>query len=389
MNEQTMFRWLLAFVALVAVSLIGIVVFGDLGAQFLFGWLTFPIALLPRITVDWPSVIAGTIAFATFAFGVHHTGRWFASWLPENLIASRTWQLRQTGLVVVSVTLLFSLGTALVGAVHQVIWLSTNRAAPSLDVSVDPPPRSPIANALRNTERIPLPIQVREYGLGMHNFHGTFKHLPPGGTMNDEGELLHGWVMGLGFYLAVGSPPISTHGIKFDVPWNKPPNDRLYRCQFPGFLNPMQPGPAFDRDGFGLIHFAANSHVFPIRPAVAEDKIGRMHTRGHSFDDMTDGTSNTLLIGTVGRNHKPWGYPANVRDPGEGLNRTSTGFGGPPGQRSAHFVMADGSVREISDKADPRILRALATPNGGESDVDTKGLMKTISEGPPGIKDIR
>src|SRR5437016_14010890 len=118
----------------------------------------------------------------------------------------------------------------------------------------------------------------------------------------------------------------------------------------------MQPGPAFDRDGFGLTHYSANAHVFPIRRADPKDKGNQLHTRGLSIRDFTDGTANTLLIGTAGRNHKPWGYPANVRDPGEGLNRTPNGFGGPRGQRSAHFVMADGSVREISDKADPRIL---------------------------------
>ncbi len=366
MNEQTMFRWLLAFVASVVLSLICVAVFGDLGAQFLFGWLTFPIAVLPRITVDWPSMIAGTIAFMTFAFGVQYTGRWAASWLPENLIASRTWQLRQTGLVVISVTLLFSLGTALVGAFHQVIWLSASRSAPSLDVSIDSPPRGLIASARQSAQQSELRNQMRQnFGIGMHNFHGSFKNFPPSGNMNTDGELLHGWMMALGWYIGFGARELD-----YGIPWNKPPNDRFYRCQLPLFLNPMQPGAVFGRDGFGLTHFAANVHVFPIRQVDPKAEDYRhsylRHKGGFSMHDISDGTSNTLLIGTAGRNHKPWGYPANVRDPAEGLNRTSTGFGGPPGQRSAHFVMADGAVREISDKADPRILRALATPNGGE-----------------------
>lgn len=359
MTEKSIVRWLLVVPVLVVVHLFCTILFGDPGEQFAWGWLTFPFTVLPRITVDWPSVVVGTIAFVTFAFGVHHTGRWCASWLPDNLLASRSWHLRQTGLVVLSVTLLFSLGTALVGAVHQVIWLSANRSAPSLDVAFDPPPRGIIERARQSARQSDLRNRMKLFGSGMHNFHDYTTGFPPRGTMTADGELLHGWMAAL-------APMMFLTFSEFDpnVPWNKPPNDRLYRCQVDIFLNPMQPGSVFDRDGFGLTHYSANIHAFPIRQPDKDKDF--FHTRGLSAQDFTDGTSNTLLIGTVGRNHKPWGYPANVRDPGEGLNRTPTGFGGPPGQRSAHFVMADGTVREISDKADPRILRALATPNGNE-----------------------
>ncbi len=356
MNSQAGIRCLFVFLAWLVLSVLAMILFGELGEQFALGWLMFPFAVLPRVTVDRPSVIAGTLAFVSFAFGIHHTGRWCVSWLPENFIAARTWRLRQTCIVVIAVTLLFSLGTSLVGVVHQVIWLSTSRSAPSLSVSSDSPPRS-IIGGLRQSEGHSLLHDQMKVGVG--NF---YNELPPGGTMNSDGELLHGWMLSFG-------PPIWPGGIDFSVPWNKPPNDRFYRCQFEQFLNPMQPGPIFDRDGFGLTHFAGNVHLFPIRTVHFNGDDGFMahfRARGVSFNDISDGRSNTLLIGTVGQNHKPWGYPANVRDPGEGLNRTPTGFGGPPGQRSAHFVMADGSVREINDKTDPRILRALATSNGGE-----------------------
>lgn len=361
MNSRTGVRWLVGGFVVAVVFVLSLILFGELGEQFILGWLMFPIAVLPRVTVDQPSVIAGTVAFMTFAFGVHCTGRWCTSWLPENLLASRKWTLRQSGLVVMTVTLLFSLGTALVGAVHQVIWLSTNRNAPSLDVSIDPPPRGFIEIARQNAQRSSLKGGMKLIGIAMHNFHSFDSHFPPGGTMNSDGELLHGWMMPLGPYMGFYSEEID-----YSVAWNKPPNDRVYRCQMDYFLNPMQPGPVFDCDGFGLTHYAANVHLFSIRPADPKHKGRHQQTRGLSMSEISDGVSNTLLFGTVGRNHKPWGHPANVRDPGEGLNQTPTGFGGPPGQRSAHFVMADGSVREISDKADPRVLNALATPNGNE-----------------------
>jgi len=31
------------------------------------------------------------------------------------------------------------------------------------------------------------------------------------------------------------------------------------------------------------------------------------------------------------------------------------------------FVMCDGSVRMLNEKTDPKVLRALATPRGGET----------------------
>ena len=82
--------------------------------------------------------------------------------------------------------------------------------------------------------------------------------------------------------------------------------------------------------------------------------------------DITDGTANTLLIGTVGQNFKPWGHPANVRDPALGINRSLDSFGGPPIWRGAQFAMCDGSVRFFSEDTDPSIMAALGTIAGGE-----------------------
>jgi prepilin-type processing-associated H-X9-DG protein len=56
----------------------------------------------------------------------------------------------------------------------------------------------------------------------------------------------------------------------------------------------------------------------------------------------------------------------NVRDPARGVNRSPNGFGGPPSHHGANFAMADGSVRFISEKVSPSVMRALATPNAGD-----------------------
>ena len=57
---------------------------------------------------------------------------------------------------------------------------------------------------------------------------------------------------------------------------------------------------------------------------------------------------------------KPWGHPANWRDPAKGLNQSPEGFGGPfPG--GANILFADGSVRFIKNTINPTVFRALAT----------------------------
>ena len=206
--------------------------------------------------------------------------------------------------------------------------------------------------------------ELKMFGLAFHNFHDVHGAFPPGGTVNQDGGLLHGWAMSVGPYVSY----VASDEIDFRRGWKDPSNKRGYKCQLSCFINPSLPGPVFDEDGFGLCHWAGNVHVLPIRtvdvdtPTIGVDR----HRGGISIKHITDGTSNTILLGTVGQHFKPWGHPANVRDPAVGVNRSPEGFGGPPAWQGGHFAMCDGSVRFLSDDTDLSIMKALATPAGGE-----------------------
>lgn len=145
------------------------------------------------------------------------------------------------------------------------------------------------------------------------------------------------------------------------------------------FINPSQDGPYFDDAGYGLSHVAGNIRVLPIRAVRHASKdtqvkldrnwIEQLKKKNQLFklSQIPDGTSNTILVGTVGERFKPWGHPANVRDPAEGVGRSPDGFGGPRSWNGGMFLMCDGSVKFLGNQTDLKLMRTLATPDGGES----------------------
>jgi prepilin-type processing-associated H-X9-DG protein len=111
---------------------------------------------------------------------------------------------------------------------------------------------------------------------------------------------------------------------------------------------------------------------------------------GCRISEITDGTSNTIMVGEVTGGGPgsyrgcTWGY-SNVIDTGDGINGAQTLPGGLPpalywywliGPSSwhpggCHFLMADGSVQFISENVSSgsptSVLFALTTRSGGET----------------------
>jgi hypothetical protein len=357
--------WLLALLGVVAAC----VWFGPAAEHFFLGWIYFPMRVLPQVTVDIPAVLIGCISLAGFIFGVHFTVRW---WLRATAATNdvRSWSWRSSFALSTLTLLLFVAGTAMVGATHQLVWLIQGRASTSPN-SVEPV-QGIVEAAREAARRESFKYELGQLGFGAANFQDCYLSLPPGGTKRADGELMHGWASYLMPFTS------STADLDFSVPWNKPPNARYFQCNLPLFVNPSIPGPYFDPDGFGYAHIAGNIRVLPIVQIELEPGQGNIDSiaafkqlkdRGEVLTQskITDGASNTILFGTVARNFKPWGHPANVRDPATGIGKSPDGFAGPPIWDGAMFVMCDGSVRFMSDKTDPRVMRQLATPAGGDA----------------------
>lgn len=344
--------WLIFFVVFVVVIMLAAIVSVGAAEQLLLGWIYFLVERLPRASVDVPALVLGATCGVLFFWVLHVTLRWVLSAIQSQRADTKPvpWRLRSTCIVGLGVCLMFSAGTAMVGATHQFVWMITGR------VRSEPSDGRPFLVVSRGEHGESLEMQKRKFkliGLGLANYADVYyKALPPGGTMSADGRLMHGWGVRLLPYLSYMSGD-------FDLskPWNEPPNDRLFRSRILEFQVEGVPQ-IRDAQGYGLAHVAANSRVMPI---VVLSQGGDTDIGGSRLKDIADGTSNTFVIGEALANFKPWGHPANVRDPDLGLQRSPNGFGSSV-RKGTFFVFADGSVRAISPEIDPEIFQRLGSP---------------------------
>lgn len=332
-------KWhVLASLLILALVVLAILTTAADAFAVVFGCIYFLVDVLPRVTVYWPSVAVGCGAFVLFTAGVHWAGK---TWRARTNAATR-WRFRWSLSIVALVCLLFAAGIAFVGIVHQSAWLAA---------SDRPLMRQTWRHANNSDDGSD---NLFDIAVASHNYAaGNNDTFPAGGTYSSDGLMLHSWATYLSPYVGEG---YSTRRGILDLtrPWNDPQNQPVFRSVIRPYLNPaLGTSSPVDADGYGLCHYAANVHVMGPNRAM-------------KLADITDGKQNTLLIGEVNAEFKPWGHPGNWRDPAKGINRSPNGFGGPARAGGAQFLMADGSVRFVSEKISPTVLKALSTPNGGE-----------------------
>jgi prepilin-type processing-associated H-X9-DG protein len=192
---------------------------------------------------------------------------------------------------------------------------------------------------------------LRNMGLIFDGCHQSHKALPPGGTFDEIGRPLHGW-------MTAGLPYLEQNqlydAINLEIPWDDPANAKPFQKVLIFYRNVKVPV-QYNRDdqGYALSHYAGNAHV------LGGDRAWKL-------EEIKDGAAQTIMVGEAAGNFRPWGDPVNWRDPALGINKSPEGFGSPfPG--GAQVLFADGSVHFIKDTIDPKVLKALGTPDGGET----------------------
>ena len=210
----------------------------------------------------------------------------------------------------------------------------------------------PAVQAAREAaRRMQCANHIKQIVLAIHNYHDTYDALPPLYTVDTDGKPLHSWrVLLLPFIEQTALYEM----IRLDEPWNSPHNRQFHSFRVPVYTCPSNPGG-------GCCYSAIAGHGF-----VPNTK-GDLRRGEHNFTRISDGTSNTLAIVEV-RDSFNWMDPTADVD----LEELLKGINGRGRVGSFHLGginagFFDGFVRFIADSIELEILRALATPSGGEA----------------------
>ena len=209
-----------------------------------------------------------------------------------------------------------------------------------------------VSQARQAARRTQSKNNLKQIAIAMHNYHDVFNQFPPGGIYTSKQEPYNAWMTSLLPYIDQAAV---YNTIDFDQPWTSPKNQPAFKIVIPHYLNPNVGPENATVSGFGAAHYAGNSQLLLNNGSV-------------KIREITDGTSNTIMAGEVGGSFMAWGDPENRRDPANGFGTAPNQFGvAGPGIGGVQMCLTDGSVRFVSENIDPQVLKALATPAGGET----------------------
>ena len=301
----------------------------------LFGWIWGIYRFFVGLTHEPMAVLIGVVAFLLLPILLH----WFLTPILRRF--EKTWRFRQSVLASFLLLCFAAGGIAMVAGFHDLLWILN--------------PKERLINVpMEVVRRMQSTNNLKQLGLGIHNYSDSYAILPSGGTILDDGRLGHSW---MALILPFCERAEIYERIDFSKPWNDPVNAPIFR----EMTNPIFHSQVHfsrvsvkptDQNGFYKATYSANQFVLP---------VGRSLT----FGDITDGTSNTIMLGEIKENLPAWGNPLNGRNPQLGVNKSPYGFGS-HFRNGMNFAFCDGAARFIANDIDPVVLKAISTPNGGE-----------------------
>jgi len=186
---------------------------------------------------------------------------------------------------------------------------------------------------------------LKQIGLALHIYHDANKTFPPAYTTDKDGKPGLSWRVLILPYIEQGDLFKQFH---LDEPWDSEHNKPLVAKIPQTFVSPNYSGPRGRTNYLGI---GGEKGLFGSKDGVSIAKI-------------LDGTSNTVAVVEANNQSavewtRPDVFVPDTANPAKGL----TGLR--PGGFNA--LMADGSVRFLSEKLVPQTLKAMFTYNGGEA----------------------
>ena len=195
---------------------------------------------------------------------------------------------------------------------------------------------------------------LKHVGLAMHNFHDTYLAFPGAANTDKKGKPLLSWRVHILSYIEEDPLYRQFH---LDEPWDSEHNKKLIERMPAVYQSPNDP----ELNKQGKTRLLAPRGVGTIFEKFGKD--GEFSQLGLKVRDITDGTSNTIMVVEAHADSaaiwtKPDDLEIDFKNSLKGLKGARVG--------GFHALLCDGSVRFISESIDIKILNALFTRNGGE-----------------------
>jgi type II secretory pathway pseudopilin PulG len=197
---------------------------------------------------------------------------------------------------------------------------------------------------------------LRQLVLAMHNYQSAYGKLPPPYTVDANGKPLHSWRVLLLPFLDEGD---LYNAIDLSKPWDDPVN-----LQFAPQMPDVFKCPNFKPVRNDKIPEAMTSYV----AVVGKETIWNPTAGGLSFDNVTDGSSNTIMILESVANRVNWMSPQDL-DFNKIVDDPQTGACDLPDSDhpgGGQVALIDGSVRFITADNTAESIKAAITVAGGE-----------------------
>ena len=203
---------------------------------------------------------------------------------------------------------------------------------------------------VRQTARIAASEQLKRLGLALDEFQEAHGHFPAAAITDKSGTPLLSWRVAILPQLGYQSLYDAFH---LDEPWDSPHNLALAAQMPEVFRCPSLPDSRASFTGYQVV----------VGPKPELGSIGTMFewARGVEIREVTDGTSNTVLVAETSR-AIPWTQPDDPPFDRDGpLPQFGSGHSG-----GFHVIFADGAARFIKSSIESQILKSLLTRDGGE-----------------------
>jgi beta-lactamase regulating signal transducer with metallopeptidase domain len=200
-----------------------------------------------------------------------------------------------------------------------------------------------VQSAREAARRMQAKNNVKQLMLAMHNYHDTHKEFPKPVMTGPDGKTKYSWRVALLPFL---EQQALYEKYNRNEPWDSENNKKVLAQIPPTYRNPNAAAGTTDTSYLAL---------------VGESTALGDGEKAVKIRDMTDGTSNTVMIFEVKRK-VPWTKPVDIAYDAKGKLPEFKGYH----RGGFHVGICDGSVKFVADSVAEEVLRKLITRNGGE-----------------------